>query len=520
MEDKQICDQLPPLSTNFPWLVAQNLEAEDDNQYNIFYTLHEPLSHYRCRIPELIGRRIRACFHGWMILSNHPHDIEWSLWNPVTTEFIHLPRLILKDGVDIDDIHYCCLPCPPDDPGSILLLMRYPKPNILKSITGEEDSILFEPTCCNGKVYALIAGSKDVYISPCVIQVHIVVEEKEVVISLLPFVTTPDPVCAARCTRSCLFLKGSSSELFTIIMRLMNEKPVDVYLYKLDMTSLVWTEMKELKDTVFFVDLASDDSISWSPPIASKLGGYIHIFHKTGKVIYSIQNDHEESKCRANSKQDHEMVVRSATIDEVEFNSKTNEQNNEAHLFNIPCHLLEKIMEFCVGVEYLNFRATCKRCYLAAPVVRWSNKKRLQTYSLNTPWLVLFEKDRGIITFTDPVFGDNYFIKASRELFHYKRILCSRYGWLLLFIDDYVMAFFNPFTSDIRKLPIMVPDFDSFCFSAPPTSPDYMVVGISSWCESHWFHTFNRRNIEENFKDLCGTKEHVDAHAWIEPSWS
>lgn len=86
-----IYDQLPPLCAKYPWLVAQNLEAEDDTKDQIFYSIHDSLSQYHCRIPELTGRRIQGCFHGWVILSNHPDNVIWSLWNPMTSNLINLP---------------------------------------------------------------------------------------------------------------------------------------------------------------------------------------------------------------------------------------------------------------------------------------------------------------------------------------------------------------------------------------------------------------------------------------------
>ncbi|GJV84320.1 phosphoribosylaminoimidazole carboxylase [Tanacetum coccineum] len=63
MEHKQISSGsvVPPLSPKYPWFVAQNLEAEeDDAQPHTFFNLHDPLSHYRCKIPELLGKRIRV----------------------------------------------------------------------------------------------------------------------------------------------------------------------------------------------------------------------------------------------------------------------------------------------------------------------------------------------------------------------------------------------------------------------------------------------------------------------------
>nr|GEZ30941.1 Toll/interleukin-1 receptor (TIR) domain-containing protein [Tanacetum cinerariifolium] len=114
---------LPHLSPKHSWCVAQNSEAkeDDDTQVQIFYNLHDPMSYYRCQIPELLGKRIRGCFHGcWAILSsNHPRDIMWSLWNPFTSQIISLPPLIHKRlEEDYNDITYCCLSAPPDQQNS------------------------------------------------------------------------------------------------------------------------------------------------------------------------------------------------------------------------------------------------------------------------------------------------------------------------------------------------------------------------------------------------------------------
>ncbi|GKD24993.1 hypothetical protein Tco_1231207, partial [Tanacetum coccineum] len=91
MEKKQIVyDQIPPLSADHQWIVAQNLDAEDETEVQIFYSVHDPLCHFRCQIPELLGKYV-----------------------------INLPRVIYKQSDsddDDDDIEYCCLTSPPDDP--------------------------------------------------------------------------------------------------------------------------------------------------------------------------------------------------------------------------------------------------------------------------------------------------------------------------------------------------------------------------------------------------------------------
>ncbi|GJR87329.1 hypothetical protein Tco_0211340, partial [Tanacetum coccineum] len=220
------CDSVMP--PKHPWFVSQKVEDEGDNtQFHIFYNIHDPMSHYRCQIPELLGKRIRGCFHGcWVVLSsNHPRDVIWSLWNPITSKIINLPPLkYSKSKGCCDDMRECCLSAPPEDPNSVLLLMRTTKPNFVYCRLGMDSS----------------------------------------------------------------FRKKLESD-------------------KID--------------------------------------------------------------------------------------------DDESHLFNLPPHVLETLlMEFCAGVDYLKFRATCKHCHLAAPLIPWNNGKAskiMQKYSVPSPWLIVFHKHEG-----------------------------------------------------------------------------------------------------------------------------
>lgn len=80
-----------------------------------------------------------------------------------------------------------------------------------------------------------------------------------------------------------------------------------------------------------------------------------------------LERDHGKGVCTLEENKDDKIVVRSVTDDEVE--------SNESCLLNLPSHVLEMIAELCVGVEYMYFCATCKRCHLGAPLIQWSNKK-------------------------------------------------------------------------------------------------------------------------------------------------
>nr|XP_043609453.1 uncharacterized protein LOC122581309 isoform X2 [Erigeron canadensis] len=558
----EYCDRFPRLSAKYPWFVVQNME--DDMDVHIFSTLQNPLFKYQCRIPDLIGRRIRGCFHGWLILCNHPHNNMWSLYNPSTSNVISLPLLILKDG-DYQSISECCLSAPPNDPNSVFLLTISNKPtfvfcllspkrkksqrkkprwtemsysNQLKKFTLDGE-LVHSLTCCNGKVYAL---NTDCAISELFVQVDIVVKDSEVVIKLLFFGPCPF-VPSHRCKHWIHFLKGSCSELFYIRVGFLDENkktPGDVYLFRLDLTRInwedleglknwdmtgmthddlndleyddfndldtareMWDEVRDLKGSNFFVDLGRDNSIFYTPTTGSEFGGFVHIRDKMDNVIYSynvnyqtiilcpipspslptshvllwecsLPEDKEENISMVDNKKDEDaIVVRSVNNGPI--------GTDESGLLSIPFDVLAMLMEFCVGVEYMNFRATCKRCHLAAPLKQWRNKtalRSLQSYSLVSPWLMALQKHRGVIAFKDPLLGDDYYMKNSQISVFNETIYCSRFGWWLFEIRDLCIVFFNPFTNDLRELPNPGFHLESLCFSAPPTSPDCIVVGF------------------------------------------
>ncbi|KAM0053152.1 hypothetical protein Hdeb2414_s0007g00256571 [Helianthus debilis subsp. tardiflorus] len=530
---------------NYESFIAENLES-----FN------------QCRINELQvqGRRIRACFNGWVILSSHLGSVLWSLWNPLTSKFIRLPSLIR-------DSHSCCLLPLPDDQGLVFMLLSDKIPTIvfcrldpnkkrkrlkwtemsyakqLRSIiSGVDDCFLESPTCCNSKVYALALGTH--YRS--VIHLDFVVRGKEVVISLVPLVKVPHTSPSSFHTIYS-FLKGYCTKLFYIeLVHFKDETRIlEVRLFTLDMTSMVWEELEDLKDDILFLDLSSY-SVFYKSAVASQIRGCVHILGAMDNIISFHVKERTMSpssvpcivresqmlvwamlECRleadrpeAKQDQDTEVIIRSVNCDETEFDSKT----SESHLLNVPFHILEMIMEHCFGDEYMNFRATCKRCYLAAPLLR-----RSQMYS---PWLMVFDNYGGLFTFIGPICGNKYTIKKPQELKGDCRILCSRYGWLLLLVfksHGCELVFFNPFTSDIRKLPEAPCRLGSLCFSEPPTSPDCMVVGFTidgpcihfvsreppSWCRldfgtndpfSFRFPTFSGRDIYA----LCENKEKVE----------
>nr|GEX44176.1 hypothetical protein [Tanacetum cinerariifolium] len=273
------------------------------------------------------------------------------------------------------------------------------------------------------------------------------------------------------------------------------------------MNNMTWEEIEDLKDTVLYVELNDGSPMFYSPAIASsQFGGYIHILADDEKIIYSY---HVKDKtisfssipCLAGTNHVSAWTMLECTMCCIgyllqlylfTFRLKSDEtDDDELHLFNLPHHGLENlVMEFCAGVDYLKFCATCKRCHLAAPLVPWNNGKAskiMQYYSLPSPLLIVFDKYKGIMTLTDPMFGDKYFMKTPQELICDFQIKCLRFGCLLILKPGGSLVFFNPFTNDILELPELPHKYiDTVCFSAPPTSPDCVVVGIILGLETPW----------------------------------
>nr|GEY80553.1 hypothetical protein [Tanacetum cinerariifolium] len=499
--------------------------------------------------------------------------------------------------------------------------------------------------------YRLYALNTDNHFYEFVIEIGIVVKDGGVVIELMLFAGGPEfPFDQGH--EFMYFLRGYNTELFCISIgfnfHVITANSL-VSLHKLDMMNIewekleglkkwditgkrpgeleeevknmfksseIWDQVEDLKDGTFYVDLGRDNSVTYSPTIASEFGGNIHIRSLRGNVIYSynlsdrtislssmfpslllptshvsvwecrLAADYAKPKQEVEDK-DRAIVVRLVNDDDVELDESrllnlplgvlemimefcigleylnfratcklchlaapvvqwggevalkrlqnysllsplaadyakpkqevedkdraivvrlVNDDDvelDESRLLNLPLGVLEMIMEFCIGLEYLNFRATCKLCHLAAPVVQWGGEvalKRLQNYSLLSPWLMMADEKRGIVTFEDPLyevfyrlshhekrgivtFEDplydyKYFMKKLRAPIADGEVCYSGYGWLLYYSECELLEFCNPFTDEVHDLPKTENYFYSLFFSAPPTSPDCMVVGF------------------------------------------
>ncbi|XP_071738244.1 uncharacterized protein [Rutidosis leptorrhynchoides] len=477
------CEKLPSFSSKYPWFILQNLKDDNNIDTEFFSTLHDPLITYQSQIPEFYGKRIRGCFHGWLILSDHPDNVLWSLWNPVTLKFVLFPPLSLKDG-DGESIDECLLTAPPDDPTSVLLLTRRDASKfVLCQINRKRNKLRWTEMSYACQLKRMTYDGELLHNLSCCNDTGSVNSEE----------------------LECL----KKWDLSGMTMDEVKDGDHD----ELDITRVMWEEINDLKDAFFYLDLGRNGSIYYNPAVGSKLGGYIHIrdrmdeilhlYHVRDRTIISspmplrvvsttrvsmwegrLEDDRLEANCTSTVKQEKDERV--VTLDKV-F------KPNRSRLHCIPFDVLWMIMEHCVGVEYLYLRATCKLCRLAAPL------SRLRSYSINSLWLMVVDKHRGIIAFTDPMTGDNYFMMKNFKVLSLvnDQMYCSRYGWLLFKRrkqqeeeKQEELVLFNPFTSDVRKLPAFG-YIKSLCFSAPPNSSNNCIVAGFTVYERRWYFVYS-----------------------------
>ncbi|XP_038685563.1 F-box/kelch-repeat protein At1g57790-like [Tripterygium wilfordii] len=132
-------------------------------------------------------------------------------------------------------------------------------------------------------------------------------------------------------------------------------------------------------------------------------------------------------------------------------------------------------------VDYMNFRAICRSCESAAPLIQWREAPISLKSAPLLPWLMSPDNHSGIHSFVDPKLGGKYLVKVPESLVD-ANILYSRKGWLLMHsISRNALSFYNPFTKDIIKLPYLLRAFvlsSSMGFTYAPTSKSYVVVAI------------------------------------------
>nr|GEW40339.1 Toll/interleukin-1 receptor (TIR) domain-containing protein [Tanacetum cinerariifolium] len=211
------------------------------------------------------------------------------------------------------------------------------------------------------------------------------------------------------------------------------------------------------------------------------------------------------------------------------------------------------IMKFCTGVDYLNFRSTCKRCHLAAPLIPRNNGgepswriifldvwggKFFNSITFYGRDLYALREDGGFDVFKemgrknqkwrrDVAKAPKSCCTSLRQCFHLRcdkhiiRVIVGKFGESVEVFKLHVSQKWEEVV-DLGKHMIFISGASSVCLDAKtpqmankiyfPSSP-IMYYSL----ETCRFHTLNN---EESFKDFFGTKHHLSPHGWIEPRLS
>ncbi|KAK9273799.1 hypothetical protein L1049_018609 [Liquidambar formosana] len=127
----------------------------------------------------------------------------------------------------------------------------------------------------------------------------------------------------------------------------------------------------------------------------------------------------------------------------------------------------------------MSFRAVCRRWRSLAPLCCWSpDSTGSSTTSIQYPWLMLIQREKGICDFYDP--RDNVTYHMYNAELSDCVIRFSMDGWLLVSQGPRSMFLYEPFTKERIGLPNLREDycFNGICFSAPPPSSNSIIFGI------------------------------------------
>ncbi|KAF5729531.1 hypothetical protein HS088_TW21G01698 [Tripterygium wilfordii] len=513
----------PPLP--YPWIISR---LEDGTGDFIFRTTTPPYESRRTSSPDLGDKEVRNCCYGWLIFSDRNYDV--SLWNPLTSELIHLPpieskplRYCFHDIVlssspskistttTVDDDHHL-------DPNTMVFLFDSTRLSIIYCTLGEK---LWNTVCyakeippelgqpdikyrlckafiLNGSLYARGGSFRDKLL--CIHQVeptHIGMRKY----CDLPW-SNPGLTLGSN------HLVESYGELFYIAVSkggINRYAVVDIEVFKFNQESMRWHKVRRAKDRVFLV--GGKYSISYLATGEIK-GGFIYI--ERGDYFY-IYNSEDQSlsifmphlMCNIPRTPDPilfmpdlrlfdrqvEQDLDEAGQSEIEERETIEQANNknilgmnegESKLFGFPVDLLVFITRLLNPVDYINLRTISKTCRSTLPQIQWREPSISLPSAPLSSWFIFSYTHSRIHSFVDSRLGGRYLINIPDSLVD-TEILHSNDGWLLMSIDLKALSFYNPFTKEIIKLPNPPRDFFlSSCigFSSSPKSRECLIVAI------------------------------------------
>ncbi|CAN1748319.1 F-box/kelch-repeat protein At3g18720 [Linum perenne] len=158
---------------------------------------------------------------------------------------------------------------------------------------------------------------------------------------------------------------------------------------------------------------------------------------------------------------------------------------------SLPHDLCISILERLFGQDILSYRSVCKHWRLTP-----KSQLKLINHPISEivkhPFLFSIRRKSKILNngafyrLYSPSYSKTYLIDALDSRIGDSQIHCYNYGWLLLSCTSRRIFFLHPTTQSIIKLPLLIDtdrddlrkSFTRMSFSAPPTSPDCVVLGF------------------------------------------
>ncbi|GLU14535.1 hypothetical protein SLE2022_310970 [Rubroshorea leprosula] len=500
--------------------------SEDDEKMGFSSIGDEKHHRVRTTRPELRGKEFQACYHGWFILLDKENQQRWSwsqcdqekrysLWNPLTSESINLPRLTLKAT---QKIGFCILSSPPGTPDSMLILYETKDPSLIffrighKQLTPQpikleldKYDVLTNPVICNGTLYChtfscpklvkIELGLPDFRLRPTLFEERIPSFGEDSIVS-----------------RS--YMIESCGELFLIYLakRASVDGPlpgISVEVFGLDFSAIVWNKVESIKNRTFFVSVRS----SFSCPVTSLPENHIYFTLPMDISLYSFNMDDKTvsvywadpnfpiscsriwimpdlrlTNILRQSKGDIQVERKEIQLPknrEIVKHGKLEQVDGDFAKLH-PDVLLE-IGKWLPLHDYLNLRSVER----SAPPIKWTRAalEDIEGYNFLLPWLMSCRRGDSICSFIN-LWGEKHSMDiANNQLENVMRCYpgeCySMEGWCLMLQGEHSIFLWNPFAEKI----ILLPDLPNLpregrtihCFGFSSSIDCVVLIGVTSY---------------------------------------
>ncbi|KAL9259652.1 Carnosine N-methyltransferase-like protein [Drosera capensis] len=465
-------------------------------------------------IPELEGKEIVACCHGWLVLTNPVTQDTWSLWDPASLQQVKLPQRL--QGLD-DGSLSCVLTAPPGDESTECIILITRGRTAMFCRPGDShwtnQSIEFEPrdlAVSKGVIYGLKNGLDMIF------TVEIDTASKSIRTTLRD--ERPAPGVYPLCKFVLYYLVDLCGELLVAFIGFPeypeggSQRVESISIQKLDLERMVWVEAESVYDHAIF--LGSNCSISCSNP---ELGGaeknclyftlhdhpYVYCYRMADRSLttmlpcekklydpwydpswvlpyhrstYNPQSqkverlkDMIENNRDAKDKEGSCKVVKIWRKDvQLEFGTLL------SNFYRLPIDVMGSLGTQLKIMDYLSFRSVCKEFHAASPLPVPIDRRN---HTSSSPWFMFFKNDELTCNLVDPIQNSWYLVTIPPELVG-GRILFSNKDGAIICKGGTSCHFYHPFTKVTMELPPYDGELQRIASSSIPTSPGSVTIAI------------------------------------------